>query len=67
MLCTFNLCVPMCTYTRVELLTDPLKNQGLTLRQKKKKRETHSFALLLCNNTQEVINLKLGPVPEFNQ
>ena len=66
MLCTFNLCVPMCTYTRVELLTDPLKNQGLTLRQKKK-RETHSFALLLCNNTQEVINLKLGPVPEFNQ
>lgn len=66
MLCTFNLCVPMCTYTRVELLTDPLKNQGLTLRQKKKK-ETHSFALLLCNNTQEVINLKLGPVPEFNQ
>ena len=66
MLCTFNLCVPMCTYTRVELLTDPLKNQGLTLRQKKK-RETHSFALLLCNNTQEVINLKLGPVPEFSQ
>ena len=67
MLCTFNLCVPISTYTRVELLTAPLKNQGLNLRQKKKKRETHSFALLLYNNTQEVINLKLGPVPEFSQ
>ena len=66
MLCTFNLCVPISTYTRVELLTAPLKNQGLNLRQKKK-RETHSFALLLYNNTQEVINLKLGPVPEFSQ